>query len=303
MHLGSAIEYMTNPLRTAVLFFLLFSAHCFASSPDSLFTADSLAWRIDTLTSRYPTGDLESVILQLDGERNGIAKFYYPGGVIKSEIEYRRGKVSGSVKHYYDNGKVKEIYFIKEGKRDGNALYYDSLGTQIGFRQFEQGFLLPDETPKSQSVVKTEVSTQSQLPANTPTKKEEFKLPVLSEQEKQKLRAETDFFISREEENRIDPAFYISVDAEAIPKEGWDELINRIKETGSSILSGKTGTIVINAYVNYFGNVIATEIATGIEVQVNSLVEMAVYSTRFLPAIINKRPANSQVKLTFTLPL
>jgi len=62
---------------------------------------------------------------------HGIAKTYYENGVLRVEDPYVDGERDGIVKFYDENGKLESTHEYKNSKKEGKHVYYYSDGTEM----------------------------------------------------------------------------------------------------------------------------------------------------------------------------
>ena len=73
---------------------------------------------------------------------HGTYKEYHTNTKLKSEGQYVDGNLDGLVKFYYPNGKMERIERYKYAVEHGWWVFYDNTGKQIGERLFWEGKLL-----------------------------------------------------------------------------------------------------------------------------------------------------------------
>lgn len=77
----------------------------------------------------------------LNGERDGIWKFYFPNGKLKATETYVKGSLEGPFKNYHRNGKISSEGVCKDGEKEGLEKTYHLNGTLSGLGFYKEGKL------------------------------------------------------------------------------------------------------------------------------------------------------------------
>lgn len=108
----------------------------------------------------YENGKLKKVIiLNKNGQYDGIEKSYYRNGQLKKIVNWKNGQMTDSIVNYDRNGNIVSKGYIKNdslkiyrsdnslefavalanGKERGTGIYYDNGNKPIGYSEFELG--------------------------------------------------------------------------------------------------------------------------------------------------------------------
>ncbi|PKP05405.1 MAG: hypothetical protein CVU11_00430 [Bacteroidetes bacterium HGW-Bacteroidetes-6] len=79
----------------------------------------------------YANGKMESEGAIVNGERDGIWRFWYQNGNLWSEGEFSNGKANGVRKVYYENGQLRYRGEYINDAKSGNWEFYDENGRKV----------------------------------------------------------------------------------------------------------------------------------------------------------------------------
>ncbi|MCS7019505.1 MAG: DUF3352 domain-containing protein [Cytophagales bacterium] len=105
-----------------------------ATSPS--FVAISHTVNTDSLEEQTESGSADVIINDLHAK---VQVEYYSNGVKKREIEIRDGFKHGDYREYHPNGRIKVRGRYRNDKADGIWRYYDTDGSEIVKKRFENG--------------------------------------------------------------------------------------------------------------------------------------------------------------------
>lgn len=232
----------------------------------------------------FKNGNLKSEINFSNNIREGTAKFYFENGNLKEELNYANGKVEGLVKVYYKNGKLSETYNIEDGKREGPTSRFDSSGVYLADVNFENGELVkekevPVETGKTQVAANNEEKriekTRQQL------KKKSDDLPIPPKIDEMKMQD--------------DPAIFKTAELMPVPVGGSDAIQRKLIYPAEAKEKGIEGIVKISADINKNGDVTKVDVAQGLGYGCDEAAKIAVYYTKFKPALLKGEPVNVQM--------
>ncbi len=231
----------------------------------------------------YPNGNVKSEINFDNNIRQGEAKFYYDNGNIKEILNYDNGKVDGLVKAYNENGNLHETYNIEDGKREGPVSKFDSNGVYIADINYENGKLVKEEesteTPKTQvaenKMDKRIEDTRKQL------KRKSDNLPIPPKIDEMNMAG--------------DPAIFKTAEIMPVPVGGADAIQKKLVYPSEAKENGIEGTVKISAAINKFGDVTKVEVVKGLGYGCDEAAKIAVYYTKFKPALLKGEPINVQM--------
>lgn len=242
-----------------------------------LFAFDLFPQR-DTVVSYYPDGSIEAIIPFFKNVRDGEARFFYPDGKPKASINYQSGKVEGAVSYFNEQGAIQEFFSIENGKRHGPSSYYDSSGNYLFDKFFVEG--------------KLEVKEENFI-ASKKTEETTTLLPEVKEEESPKNIVIIPGNSTDIEED--DPAYFLSAEIMPEPVGGMENIYNRLFYPEIARKKKITGVVKIRAYINIHGDVDKTEIVEGIGYSCDEAAEIAVYYTKFKPALQRGKPVKVQM--------
>ncbi|MCJ7552644.1 MAG: TonB family protein [Ignavibacteriaceae bacterium] len=249
----------------------------------SLFCINTFG-QTDTVKTYFENGQVESVILYLNGVREGEAKFYDQDGNNKEERNYMNDKVDGLVKLYYSNGNLKELYNIENGKREGPVSMFDSSGNYIEDIIFENGvrigqeFLLIGEY-REEDYQKYLAEWKKRQQQKT-SKEDELSLPPQKEEK-----------INYEE----DPAYYLNVEVMPEPIGGMNSFYKRLSYSREAREKKIEGVVQIRAFIENSGEVSSAEVVESVHPLLDESARLAVYYTRFKPGLQRGKPIKVQM--------
>lgn len=216
----------------------------------------------DTLRSYFPSGKLAEQYVTEGGVREGIATLFYESGIKKAEVPYAAGKIDGMMKVYNENGKLKELINFENGRREGSYSRFDDNGKFVEELFYKNGRIEKDTLEQS--------------------------TPVLNERDLQSA-----FF------SGSDTSFYSFADSNPEPIGGWAALYGKFRIPDSL---RATGTVTGYLYLLPSGQVLKTEILSGITAVVNAIIEKELAATLFTPPVLNgnkiKYKMPFEIKLT-----
>jgi TonB family protein len=274
----NTLKYVFTPgvcIRLLIMILLLFSVSSYA--------------QVDTVKSYYDNGKVKSEISYSKNILDGEAKFYYDNGNLRQELNYDNGEVSGLVKNYYPNGNLKETYNIEDGIRQGPASYFDTTGKYIADIEFKDGKLVPEAAAAPENK-KSEVAEnkQSEKKINklieknqTVIKKKSDNLPIPPKAEEMNM------------EN--DPAIFRSAEIMPVPVDGTDAIQRKLVYPSLAKEKGIEGTVKVQVVINKYGDVTEAKVIQGIGYGCDESARIAVYYTKFKPALQKGKPVNIQM--------
>lgn len=253
-----------------------------------LCTTSTVHAQTDTVRNYYPDYKIESVVPMYKGVREGEAKIYNREGFLIEERNYVNGRVEGLVKKYSDKGILLELFNVEDGKRQGPTSLFDSTGTYVRDVEFASGKLVIIQEEKEE-----EITISKPITAVSPTNLEQTKKPVIKSSNKNANNA----LPAKEEAEGYDddPAYFISVDVEPKPVDGYEEINRRVYYPPLAKKKKIKGIVKIKAYIDRNGDVEKTEIVEGIGHGCDEAAEITVYYTKFTPGLFKGKPVKVQM--------
>lgn len=74
------------------------------------------------------TGNKSAEYQLINGQRNGISRFWWPGGYLKKEAQYQNGVYHGYVKVYYKEGQLRSWFNYDQGQESGKQQIWKKDG-------------------------------------------------------------------------------------------------------------------------------------------------------------------------------
>jgi antitoxin component YwqK of YwqJK toxin-antitoxin module len=84
----------------------------------------------------YPNAKMESEGAFVNGERDGIWRFWYQNGNLWSEGEFSNGKANGVRKVYYENGQLRYRGEYSNDAKSGKWEFYDENGRKVNEEKY-----------------------------------------------------------------------------------------------------------------------------------------------------------------------
>lgn len=249
-----------------------------------------IAFPQDGLVKKYyNNGNLKSEINYINNIREGNAKFYYENGNLKEELNYDNGKVDGLVKEYREDGKLRETYNISDGKREGPASEFDTSGIYVADVDFEEGKLVK-EKEESTETTKTQVAGNKKFEmTRRQIKRKSDNLPIPPKIEDMDMKN--------------DPAIFKTAEIMPVPVGGADAIQKKLIYPAEAKEEGIEGTVKISADINKFGDVTKVDVVKGIGYGCDEAAKIAVFYTKFKPALLKGEPVNVQMTIPVVFKL
>lgn len=89
----------------------------------------------------YPNGTIQSIDFLLEGELEGMARYFSPEGILLSCTNFHRGKRQGESRRFYAKGSLYASENYEEGQLQGLQRYYFEDGRTKSLLPYEKGRL------------------------------------------------------------------------------------------------------------------------------------------------------------------
>ena len=258
---------------------------------------------VDTTKTYYPNSAVESAVPYYHGKPEGVARYYYDNHNLKEERTYSAGRVDGVVRRYDKNGTLREMFTIENGKREGAFSIYDAKGNYVEDKIYVGGKVQPPDTSFAleEPAIK-DTAVAAELP---PAVQEEIRPAILPEQppvETAPVVQSTDTLII----DFSDSIKMHQLTMKTIPEplHGLQHFYSKLYYPSKAQEKRIQGIVKIKALVDKYGDVLKTQILNGIGLGCEEAAEIAVFYTKFIPAVIKKDPVTCYVifPVEFTLP-
>ncbi len=252
---------------------------------------------VDTIKTYFNNGKVASAVPYYQNHPEGIGRFYYESGVLQEERTYQAGIVSGTVKRYDVTGTLRELFTIENGKREGASSIYDERGNFVEDKMYFAGRLQPPDTsfamPESNEPA---YDTQKNVPPSVA----EEKRPAILEMEAL-LPADT-LLIDLSDSAAVQKLHLAVVPS---PLHGMKNFYDLVFYPSKAVEKKIQGTVKIKALLDQYGDVLNTEIVKGIGYGCEEAANIAVYYTKFIPAVRKTEPVPCYIifPVTFTLDI
>ena len=95
---------------------------------------------------RFENGEIKSIQAYINGQDNGIWKFYFENGNIETDGRFLNGKKIGVWTYRYYNGNLKQISkYDSLGRKNGIWEFYDFKGKLLGKQEYIEDYLIVDK--------------------------------------------------------------------------------------------------------------------------------------------------------------
>lgn len=238
----------------------------------------------------YPNGNVKEDVTYTNNIREGEAKLYYENGKIHEERNYVNGKIEGLVKIYSEEGTLLKTIYIEDGKRNGPTSLFTGEGVYEKDLFYADGKLVIDE-PIYDEPSDIIVSDGSD---NTVTEKPEP--PV---KRRRTTGGPLPPTLIEDEEFENDPAFFLTAEVMPEPVGGMEAINQKLVYPKAAIENKIEGTVKIAVMIDEFGEVLTAEVKEGPGFGLNEAARLAVYYSKFKPALQKGKP----VKIQTTIPV
>jgi hypothetical protein len=252
---------------------------------------------VDTIKSYFTNGHVSSAIPYYQNRPEGIGRFYFESGVLKEERTYQAGVVSGTVKRYDATGTLRELFTIENGKREGASSVYDERGNFVEDKMYYAGRLQPPDTTFAAQVPAEPVyDTQKNVP---PPVAEETRPAILDAE----AVASNDTLVIDLSDSAAVQKLHLAVVPS--PLHGMKNFYDVVFYPSKAVEKKIQGTVKIKALLDQYGDVLKTEIVKGIGYGCEEAANIAVYYTKFIPAVRRTEaiPCYVIFPVTFTLDI
>ncbi len=235
----------------------------------------------------YDNNKVESEVNYVQGVRTGEAKFYYENGNVKEEFNYLNGRIDGLIKKYTKEGKLFETFNIENGKRNGPTSLFDSMGVYVRDIFFVNGKLEVDDTP---------IYVDKDIPKQEPKNETSTQVAVQQHKRVKKPADQMELPPSIVEENSgDDPAYYLTAEVMPRPVGGMAVIYKKLVYPKAARDKDIQGVVKIRAFVDEWGEVTKADIEEGIGYGCDDAAKIAVYYTKFKPAVQKGKKIKAQV--------
>jgi hypothetical protein len=249
---------------------------------------------VDTIKAYYSNGRVASAIPYYQSRPEGIGRIYYETGILKEERTYQAGIVSGTVKRYDTTGTLRELFTIENGKREGASSVYDERGNYVEDKMYFFGRLQPPDT--SFTVQEPTGQAYDTMKTVPPPVAEESR-PAILEIE----AASVDTLLVDLSDSAAVQKLHLAVIP--TPLHGMKNFYDLVFYPSKAVEKKIEGTVKIKALLDQYGDVLKTEVVKGIGYGCEEAANIAVYYTKFIPAVRRTEPVPCYVifPVTFTL--
>jgi len=252
---------------------------------------------VDTIKTYYTNGQVSSAVPYYQNHPEGIGRFYYESGILQEERTYQAGIVSGTVKRYNATGTLRELFTIENGKREGASSVYDERGNFVEDKMYFSGRLQPPDTAfAAPEPTGPAYDTQKNVPPSIA----EEKRPAILEAE---AVLPTDTLVVDLSDSAAVQKLHLAVVPS--PLHGMKNFYDLVFYPSKAVEKKIQGTVKIKALLDQYGDVLNTEIVKGIGYGCEEAANIAVYYTKFIPAVRKTEPVPCYVifPVTFTLDI
>jgi hypothetical protein len=252
---------------------------------------------VDTVKTYHTNGRVASAIPYYLNRPEGIGRIYYDSGTLKEERTYQAGIVSGVVKQYDSTGTLRMLFTIENGKREGACSVYDERGNYVEDKMYFAGRLQPpDSSYKTQEPAGQAYDTMRTVPP-----------PVVEDTRPAILEAETTASVDTLLIDLSDSAAVKKLHLTSIPAplHGMKNFYDLVFYPSKAVEKKIQGTVKIKALLDQYGDVLKTEVVKGIGYGCEEAANIAVYYTKFIPAVRRTEPVPCYIifPVTFSLDI
>jgi TonB family protein len=242
----------------------------------------------------YPSGGIKEEVTYSNNIREGEARLYHENGELKEERLYVNGRIEGLIKVYSENGKLRQTINIEDGKRNGPTSLFDENGVYIKDLYYEDGKLIRETPlypePLFASGEDENSSTESQPvapPVRTPKRNTNLPPPPMVE----------------EERYEDDPAVFLTAEIMPEPVGGMETIYKKLVYPKEARERGIQGTVRIGIMVDEYGEVQSAQVIEGIGYGCDEAARLAVYYTKFKPALQRGKAVKIQTEISIDFKL
>ena len=250
---------------------------------------------VDTIKTYYNNGRPASAIPYYQSRPEGVGRFYYESGLLKEERTYQAGIVSGTVKRYDTTGTLRELFTIENGKREGASSVYDEHGNFVEDKMYFSGRLQPPDTSyAAQEPTGQAYDTMKTVP---PSVAEEARPAILAIE----APASVDTLLVDLSDSTAVQKLHLAV--VPAPLHGMKNFYDLVFYPSKAVEKKVEGTVKIKALLDQYGDVLKTDVIKSIGYGCDEAANIAVYYTKFIPAVRKTDPVPCYVIFPVTFAL